>query len=177
MQVGKVMTPRAVCTRPEATLQEAALRMSELDVGSLPVCDNDRLVGMLTDRDITIRSIAQGHDPKEHRVREVMTSDIFFCFEDQDVTEVASIMREKQVRRLPVLDKDKHLAGIVSLGDLAVETHDEELVGRALEGISEPSLKGKSGVDKFESNGHGPSTNGTGPKKSWGDGSSFDPSR
>ena len=64
MQVGKVMTPRAVCTRPEATLQEAALRMSELDVGSLPVCDNDRLVGMLTDRDITIRSIAQGHDPK-----------------------------------------------------------------------------------------------------------------
>jgi CBS domain-containing protein len=139
MQVNRVMTRRAECTRPEATLQEAALRMSELNVGSLPVCENDRLVGMLTDRDITVRSISKGHDPKTHQVREVMTSDIFFCFEDQDVKEVAEVMREKQVRRLPVLDRSKRLTGIVSLGDLAVEVNDEKLVGKALEGISEPS--------------------------------------
>jgi CBS domain-containing protein len=137
MQVSEVMTRGTECTRPDATLREAAERMKALDVGSLPVCDNDRLVGMLTDRDITVRSVAAGHDPGADRVRDVMTPEIFYCFEDQDVSEVADLMREKQVRRLPVLNRDKRMVGIVALGDLAVDTGDEQLAGHALEGISE----------------------------------------
>ena len=137
MQVSEVMTRGAECTRPDATIREAADRMKALDVGSLPVCDNDRLVGMLTDRDITVRSVATGQDPTADRVRDVMTPEIFYCFEDQDVSEVADLMREKQVRRLPVLNRDKRMVGIVALGDLAVDTGDEQLAGHALEGISE----------------------------------------
>jgi CBS domain-containing protein len=133
------MTRNAECTRPDATLQQAAERMKTLDVGSLPVCDNDRLVGMLTDRDITLRSVSEGHDPRTDRVRDAMTPEVFYRFEHQDVTEAAQLMRENQVRRLPVLNREKRLAGIVSLGDLAVEAGNELLVGEALEGISEPS--------------------------------------
>jgi CBS domain-containing protein len=139
MLINEVMTRRAECTRPDATLQEAAERMKALDVGSLPVCDNDRLVGIVTDRDITVRSVSDGHDPRKDRVRDAMTPKVFYCFEDQDITEAAQLMRQQQVRRLPVLNRDKRLAGIVSLGDLAVEAGNEQLVGEALEGISEPS--------------------------------------
>jgi CBS domain-containing protein len=139
MQVSEVMTRGVECIRPEASLQEAAGRMKELDVGVLPVCDNDRLVGMLTDRDITVRAVSDGHDPRNDRVRDVMTPEVFYCFENQDVSEAAELMRGKQVRRLPVLNRDHRLVGIVSLGDLAVETGNDELAGRTLEGISEPT--------------------------------------
>jgi hypothetical protein len=84
MRVHDVMTKGAVCTRPDATLQEAAGRMKEFDCGSLPVCDNDRLVGVVTDRDITVRSVAAGHDPKADRVKDIMTPELVYCFEDQD---------------------------------------------------------------------------------------------
>jgi CBS domain-containing protein len=133
------MTKGAECSRPNATLQEAAWRMKELNVGALPVCDHERLVGMITDRDITIRSVAEGRDPRSDRVREIMTPGIVYCYEDQEVAEAAELMREKQIRRLPVLNRDKQLVGIVSLGDLAVETGDDALCGHALEGVSEPS--------------------------------------
>jgi CBS domain-containing protein len=133
------MTKKAECTNPDATLQDAAGRMRDLDVGSLPVCDKDRLVGMVTDRDITVRSVAEGHDPRSDHVRDVMTQGITYVFEDQDVREAAELMREKQVRRLPVLNRDKRLVGIVSLGDLAVQTGDDKLSGNTLEGVSEPS--------------------------------------
>jgi CBS domain-containing protein len=113
--------------------------MKELDIGSLPVCDNDRLVGMITDRDIAIRSVSQGHDPHADQAREVMTREVFYCFDDQSVEEAAAQMRDRQIRRLPVLNRDKRLVGIVSLGDLAIETGDDQLVGHALEGISEPN--------------------------------------
>jgi CBS domain-containing protein len=139
MLIREVMTEGAECTSPDATLQEAASRMKELDVGSLPVCDNDRLQGMLTDRDIIVRSVAEGQDPSRHRVREAMTQELFYAFEDQDVDDVTRIMKEKQVRRVPVLSRDKRLVGIVSLGDLAVQTVDGE-AGEALERISEPSM-------------------------------------
>jgi CBS domain-containing protein len=139
MQVNEVMTRDAECTGPNATLKEAAERMKALDVGSLPVCDSDQLVGVLTDRDITVRSVAEGHDPRTDRVRDAMTPEVYYCFEDDDVTKAAELMREKQVRRLPVLNKSKRLVGIVSLGDLAVEAGTEQLAGQALEGISEPS--------------------------------------
>ncbi|HYT90492.1 MAG TPA: CBS domain-containing protein [Gemmataceae bacterium] len=140
MQVSEVMTRGAECIPPDATLQQAAERMKALDVGALPVCDNDRLAGMLTDRDITVRSVAEGHDPRKDHVRDAMTPEIVYCFEDQDVAEAARIMKEKQIRRLPVLNRDKRLTGIVSLGDLAVESGNERLAGHALEGISEPAM-------------------------------------
>src|SRR5205809_4269082 len=124
MQVNELMTQNAECIGPDATLHEAAARMKALDVGSLPVCDKDRLVGMLTDRDIAMRSVADGHDPRTDRVRDAMTPEVFLCFEDDDVADVAELMREKQVRRLPVLNRAKQLVGIVSLGDLAVEIGD-----------------------------------------------------
>ena len=113
--------------------------MQSLDVGSLPVCENDRVVGMVTDRDMTVRTTAAGADPNDARVRDAMTPGVHYVFEEQDVAEAARLMKEKQVRRLPVMSRDKRLVGIVSLGDLAVETHDEELAGNTLEAVSEPA--------------------------------------
>jgi CBS domain-containing protein len=133
------MTPGVECTQPSATLREAAEKMRDLDVGPLPVCgEDDRLAGMVTDRDIAIRAVAEGLDPKKTQVRDVMTPKIIFCFEDQDVSEAARLMEENQVRRLVVLNERKRLVGIVSLGDLAVEGGDEEMAGHTLEAISEP---------------------------------------
>jgi len=139
MQVNELMTQNAECIRPDATLQHAAERMKTLDVGSLPVCESDRLVGVLTDRDIVIRCVSEGHDPRTDRVRDVMTPDIVYCFEDNDVADVAALMSRNQIRRLPVLNRAKRLVGIVSLGDLAVEAGVEQVAANALEGISEPS--------------------------------------
>jgi CBS domain-containing protein len=139
MLVSEVMTRGVECTNPEATLQEAAEKMKQLDVGPLPVCEDDRLVGMLTDRDITIRATADGEDPWTGRVREFMTPEVVYCFDDQDVADAAHIMEDKQVRRLIVLNRSHQLVGIVSLGDLAVETGDDQLSGHALEAVSEPN--------------------------------------
>jgi len=124
---------------PDATLAEAAEKMKSLDVGPLPVCDGDRLQGMVTDRDITVRATAQGRDPNTTRVRDVMTAEVFYCFDDQSIEEAAEIMERAQIRRLVVLNRDKRLAGIVSLGDLAVDTGEEELTGEVLEGVSQPA--------------------------------------
>jgi CBS domain-containing protein len=139
MQVKEVMTRGVECVPPDCTLQEAAQKMKALDVGPLPICDNDRLAGMLTDRDITVRAVAEGLDPRTTRVRDVMTPEVVWCFDDQDVEEAARLMKEKQIRRLLVLNRDKRLVGIVSLGDLAVETGDEQLAGETLEKVSEPA--------------------------------------
>jgi CBS domain-containing protein len=113
--------------------------MSRLEVGPLPVCDGAQLVGMLTDRDITIRATATGRDPNTTRVHEVMTPEVVYCFEDQDVEIAAQMMEMRQIRRVPVLNRGKRLVGIVSLGDLAVETGNRDLGGETLEHISEPS--------------------------------------
>lgn len=139
MRVSEVMTRGVECTSPDATLQEAAAKMKSLDVGPLPVCENDRLVGMVTDRDITVRATAEGTAPMDIRVRDIMTPEVIYCFEDALVSDAARLMQEKQVRRLVVLNRDKRLVGIVSLGDLAVETGDEQLAGNTLEAISEPN--------------------------------------
>ena len=140
MKIRSLMTSTVECIRPEATLEQAARRMRDLDVGPLPVCgDNDRLVGMVTDRDITVRSVAEGQNPKAIRVRDVMTPNILYCFDDQDVLEAVRLMKEKKVRRLVVLNRQKRLVGIISLGDLAVETGDDLMAGEALEAISVPS--------------------------------------
>src|SRR5688572_12331812 len=130
MQLKDIMTPKPDCIRPDDTLQEAARRMRDLDVGPLPVCgDDDRLAGMITDRDITIRAVAEGKDPTTTRVREAMTEEIIYGFEDQDVQEAARTMQERQVRRLLVMNRDKRLVGIVSLGDLATESGDTRKSG------------------------------------------------
>jgi CBS domain-containing protein len=143
MQLREIMTPHVEVIHPDATLQEAAEKMQRLDVGPLPVCDGERLVGMLTDRDITVRATAQGRDPKTTRVREVMTGEVLYCFEDQDIREAAEVMEKSQIRRLVVLNRDKQLVGIVSLGDLAVRADQSQLpdeeVGETLAGVSEPA--------------------------------------
>jgi CBS domain-containing protein len=143
MRVKEVMTTGVEVVHPDSTLDEAAARMKALDIGLLPVCDGGRLVGMLTDRDITVRATAEGEDPTAIRVRDIMTQGVQYCCEDQLVAEAARLMQEHQVRRLVVLDREKRLVGIVSLGDLAVETGDDELAGQTLGQVSEatPALE------------------------------------
>lgn len=141
MQIQQIMTANPECIRPDATLQEAARRMRDLDVGPLPVCGEDhRLAGMITDRDITVRAVAEGKDPTTTPAREAMTGEVIYCFDDQDVQEAARTMQERQVRRLLVVNRDKQLVGIVSLGDLAVETGDREKAGAVLQDVSEPAM-------------------------------------
>jgi CBS domain-containing protein len=134
--VAEVMTPGTQTVEPDQSVQEAAQLMAELDTGALPVGEDDRLVGMLTDRDIAIRVTAEGKDPAETPVREVMTPDVRYCFEDEDVEHVAENMAEQQLRRLPVVSRDKRLVGIVSLGDIAT-SQPARVSGAALRGISQ----------------------------------------
>jgi CBS domain-containing protein len=105
----------------------------------IPVCEGNRLLGMLTGRDIAVRVAAEDRHLKRTTIRDAMTPDVVSCFEDQDVEEAAVLMREQQIRRIPVLSKEKKLVGVVSLGDLAVETSDSELGGNALKVVSQPA--------------------------------------
>jgi len=139
MLLRDIMTINVEVIHPDATLKEAADMMKSLNVGPIPVCDGQRLQGMVTDRDITVRATAEGWDPNTTRVRDVMTPDVVYCFEDQDVRDAARMMEEHQIRRLIVLDRNKDLVGIVSLGDMAVYTADDEETGEVLERVSEPS--------------------------------------
>ena len=139
MQLKEIMTHGAEVITPEATLQEAAKKMQRLDIGPLPVCDGERLVGMLTDRDITVRAVAEGCDPTTTTVREAMTPDVAYCFEDEEVHEAAKVMEQYQIRRLPILNRNKRLVGVVSLGDLAVSPDNRRLAGQVLEQVSEPA--------------------------------------
>ena len=138
MQVSQILTREVETIRPDTTVREAAERMRSMDVGSLPVCDGRNLLGMVTDRDITIRITAEGRDAATTPVKAAMTPDVSFVFEDQDVQDAARIMREQQIRRLPVLSRDKQLVGIVALGDIA-QTGNDRLSGDALGQISEPA--------------------------------------
>jgi CBS domain-containing protein len=139
MQIKEVMTHDVEVVRPSAPLKEAAEKMKTLDVGALPVCDGRRLVGMLTDRDISVRAVAEGRDPLDTEVQEVMTADVVYAFEDQRVEEAAQLMSDNQIRRLPIIDRDKLLVGIVSLGDLAVSAADRSMTGAVLEEVSMPA--------------------------------------
>ncbi|MDL2401942.1 CBS domain-containing protein [Rhizobium mayense] len=119
MKVRDAMTHDVRITNPDETILQAARTMADLDAGILPVGDHDRLVGMITDRDIAIRGIARGRGP-DAKVRDVMTSEVKYCFDDQEIDEVCRNMGNIKVRRLPVLDHSKRLVGILSLGDIAV---------------------------------------------------------
>ncbi len=136
MKVSEAMTRDVRVASPNQTIQDAARLMAEVDTGVLPVGENDRLVGMITDRDIAVRGVAEGKGPQTS-IREVMTEHVHYCFEDEDTDEVAQKMADSQVRRLPVLNRDKRLVGILSLGDLAVMQGGRP-AGEALAGISEP---------------------------------------
>lgn len=122
---------------PEMTIQEAASQMREGDFGMLPVGENDRMIGSVTDRDIAIRAVAAGKDGST-KVREIMSEGIFWVFEDESVEAVAKMMSERQVRRLPVVDRNKRLVGIVALGDFAVESSEIKPAAEALSEISKP---------------------------------------
>ena len=138
MQLSQILTRNVETIGPDTSVREAAQRMRSMDVGSLPVCDGRTLLGMVTDRDLAIRVLAEGRDPNATRVQDAMTPDVCFAFEDDDVQRAAEIMKEKQIRRLPVLDRDKHLVGIVALGDIATQGSDQ-LSGDTLEKISQPT--------------------------------------
>ncbi len=139
MKVAEVMTRSVDVAHADARLLEAAERMRQLDSGVLPVVDGDRLVGMVTDRDITVRATAEGRDPVTTKVSEVMTPEVVFTYDDEDVKDAAKLMQERQVRRLVVLDREKKLVGIVSLGDLAVDIKDDKMKSQVLEEVSKPA--------------------------------------
>jgi CBS domain-containing protein len=135
-RVADVMTRDPRIASPEDTVQQAARAMREEDTGVLPVGENDRLVGMVTDRDVALRLVAEGKDPARTKVREVMTPEVRYVFEDEDLHRAAETMAEQQVRRLPVVNRDKRLVGVVSIGDLAAEGRTPRLAGRALAGVA-----------------------------------------
>lgn len=139
MLVREIMSREVQTTQPHATLREAAEMMKVFNVGPLPVCDGERLVGIVTDRDITVRSVAEGQDCWEGKVRDAMSTDIAYCFDDDDIAIAERQMRDKQLRRLLVLNRDKRLVGIVSLGDLSMNTDDPHKAGETLQAVSQPS--------------------------------------
>jgi len=139
MRVSEAMTREVRIANPGQTIRDVAKIMSEIDAGSLPVGENDRLVGMITDRDIAIRAVAQGKGP-DTPVREVMSAEVKYCYEDEDLEHVAENMGDIQVRRLPVVNRDKRLVGIVSLGDIS-QNEDAETTGETTAKVSEPGGK------------------------------------
>ncbi|WP_447983009.1 CBS domain-containing protein [Nitrospira sp. Nam74] len=145
-QVNEVMTRGVEVIRPSMTIDQAAERMKALDVGALPVCDGNRLQGMLTDRDIVVRVIAEHRNPEAARVHDIMSAGVAYCFEDQTVEDVARLMEEKKIRRLPVLNREHEMVGIVSLGDLAAKADETTTMGRALGKISEPPRPERNAV-------------------------------
>lgn len=144
-KVSEVMTRGVRSLSPGDTLQSAAQAMDELAVGSLPVCDGRRLVGMVTDRDITVRGTARGLPAESTTLDQVMSGDVQWCYEDQPVEEATHLMSQAQVRRLPVVDRDKRLVGVLSLGDVAAKSHPDK-AAHALQGISTPSAPNRSGL-------------------------------
>ena len=135
MKIREIMTTNVECVPPETGVPELAKKMKSLDVGFIPVCENDRLLGTVTDRDIVLRCLGEGKDAGSCKVSDIMSSDVFWCFEDQDLEEVAEKMREKDVRRMLILNKGKRLVGVVSIGDIAKV--EEKETGKTLKDIAE----------------------------------------
>lgn len=131
MRIEEIMTALIETVNPEATLREAARKMCDLHIGSLAVADGRELIGMLTDRDICCRAVAEGRDPTATKVREIMTADVAYCFDDEDITDAAQLMEHKHIRRLAVLNRRKQMVGFLSVDDLARYSHD--LAGEVLE--------------------------------------------
>jgi CBS domain-containing protein len=139
MKVREAMTRDVRLVKPDQPIREAAKLMGELDIGALPVEENDRLVGMITDRDIAVRAVAEGKGP-DTPVSEVMSHDIKYCYEDEELDHVSRNMADIQVKRLPVVNRDKRLVGILALGDIAGKA-GTRVTGRTVEGITRPGGK------------------------------------
>jgi len=139
MQVKEIMTHSAETISSDASLIETAKKMNSLNVGALPVWEAGEVVGMITDRDITVRATAVGRDPSTTRVGDIMTPEIYYCFEDDNIHDAAEMMEEKSIHRLLVLDSEHKPIGFVSLADFAVKSRDERLAWEILERISEPA--------------------------------------
>jgi CBS domain-containing protein len=136
MRVSEAMTRDVRVANPGHTICDVAKIMAEIDAGAVPVGENDRLVGMITDRDIAVRAVAAGKGP-DTPVREVMSQEVKYCFEDEELDHVAKHMGEIRIRRLPVVNREKRLVGIVSLGDVALK-RGERPAGKAVKGVSKP---------------------------------------
>ena len=141
MQVQEIMTRDVTLIDPNTTVSDAARKMRADDIGALPVGENDRLIGVVTDRDIAMRAVAEDRFPGTTSVREVMSNRVYYCFEDDNVQEAADVMAQHQVRRLPVLNRDKRLVGVVALADLGRDEPDA--AQSALEGLSEPTRQAR----------------------------------
>ncbi|HZJ23946.1 MAG TPA: CBS domain-containing protein [Anaerolineales bacterium] len=137
MKLKEIMTNDVEVIHPNDTLQTAARKMHDRDIGFLPVCDGDRLIGVLTDRDLITRALAEGMESKAMLGRDLVTSPAIYCFDDQSIDEAAKLMHDNQIRRLVILSRDKRMVGVVSLGDLAMNT-DDKLSGEVLQSVSEP---------------------------------------
>lgn len=147
MKVREAMTREVRLVRPDQTIREAANLMAQFDIGAVPVEEGDRLVGMITDRDIAVRAVALGHGA-DTPIGDVMSRDVKYCYEDQTIDEVTRNMADIRVRRLPVLNRDKRLVGILSLGDLAIDASAQDEAGEALGGISRPGGKHSQSVER-----------------------------
>jgi CBS domain-containing protein len=138
MKVRQVMTADVYTVRPEASIFDIAELMRDEDIGAVPVVEDNKLIGMVTDRDIVVRALADSKDPSSATARTVMSSSLLYCFDDQSVEEVLDNMGEQQVRRMPVVDRDKRLVGVVSIGDLSAAAPADR-AGESLSQISQPS--------------------------------------
>lgn len=146
--VAEIMTRGVRSLTPNDTVVRAAQAMDELNVGVLPICEGDKLVGMVTDRDIVVRGVAQGSEPKSTKLADVMSTNVRCAREDDDVDEVLSRMAEQQIRRMPVVDENEHLVGIISLGDIAAKDPEDEVdVAMSLGDISTPAEPDRSGSE------------------------------
>lgn len=143
MRIGEIMTSDFEMIDSTRSLTDAAHKMKSLNVGILPVREGARLIGLITDRDIVVRALAEGFDPGSTQVKDIISAQIVHCYEDDSVEDAVRLMEEHQVRRLIVTDHDGTPVGIVSLGDIAVKTREDRLSGEALEQISEPAHSGR----------------------------------
>ena len=139
MKVNEAMTGDVMLVNPDQSIREAAQMMIEIDAGVLPAAENDHLVGMITDRDIAVRAVAAGKSPNT-KVREIMSGEVLYCFDDEELTHVSRNMSDMKVRRLPVVNRDKRLVGVISIGDLA-RNEQPTTVGRTVSRLSEPGGK------------------------------------
>jgi CBS domain-containing protein len=144
MKISKCMTRDVKLVSPTQTIRDAARMMAELDAGVLPVQQDDRLVGMITDRDIAVRAVAEGKSP-DTLVRDVMSNEVLYCFDDQEIEDVARNMGEVKVRRLPVVNRDKRLVGIISIGDLALK-EEQTMTGSVVAHISKQGGRHSQGT-------------------------------
>ena|SRR6476620_2105097 len=136
MQAKDLMSKNPEILSPDMTLQEAAQKMKDQDFGFLPIGENDRLIGAITDRDIVIRGVAAGKDPNKTQVRDLMTDEIHYCFENDSIEKIAEMMGQLQIRRVAVLNDNKRITGIISLGDVATKSQDNNLSGKVTTAVS-----------------------------------------